>query len=192
MAPMEPPGVSGSTLERRAKHMTPLLKPIVRKTGHSCITARRWSSHCCLATLSAFGSYAISGRSFSTCTRSTTKGFEHRSRLRKAGAMRFEYRGRSVDIRDGSTKRQRCYDILVDGKGVRNFLRLPSWKGHRPCQATYRCGARQKLRTKTVGLKGSEMDIRRCTKKDVDAINERPRAWKAQEAKQTGHQASFS
>jgi hypothetical protein len=29
---MEPPGVSGSTLERRAKHMTPLLKPIVRKT----------------------------------------------------------------------------------------------------------------------------------------------------------------
>ena len=32
---------------------------------------------------------------------------------------------------------------------------------------------------KTVGLKGSEMDIRRCTKKDLDAINERPRAWKA-------------
>jgi hypothetical protein len=30
--------------------------------------------------------------------------------------MTFEYRGRSVDIRDGSTKHQRCYDILVDGK----------------------------------------------------------------------------
>jgi hypothetical protein len=32
---------------------------------------------------------------------------------------------------------------------------------------------------KTVGLKGSEIDIRRCTKEDLDAINERPRAWKA-------------
>ena len=32
---------------------------------------------------------------------------------------------------------------------------------------------------KTVGLKGSEMDIRRFSKKDLDAINERPRAWKA-------------
>jgi hypothetical protein len=30
--------------------------------------------------------------------------------------MMFEYRGRSVDIWDGSTKHQRCYDILVDGK----------------------------------------------------------------------------
>jgi hypothetical protein len=48
------------------------------------------------------------------------------------------------------------------------------------------------LGQKTVGLKGSEMDIRRCTKKDLDAIDERPRAWKAQQAKQTGHQASFS
>jgi hypothetical protein len=36
------------------------------------------------------------------------------------------------------------------------------------------------------------MDIRRCTKEDLEVINERPRAWKAQEAKQTGHQASFS
>jgi hypothetical protein len=51
--------------------------------------------------------------------------------------MTFEYRGRSVDIRDGSTKRQRCYDILVDGKGIRNLLWSPSWKGHCPCQATY-------------------------------------------------------
>jgi hypothetical protein len=39
---------------------------------------------------------------------------------------------------------------------------------------------------KTVGLKGSE--IRRCTKEDLDAINERPRAWKAQQVKQTGLQ----
>ena len=41
---------------------------------------------------------------------------------------------------------------------------------------------------KTVGLKGSEMDIRRCTKEDLDAINERSRAWKAEQAKRTGHQ----
>jgi hypothetical protein len=40
----------------------------------------------------------------------------------------------------------------------------------------------------TVGLKGSEIDIRRCTKEDLDAINERARAWKAQRAEQTGHQ----
>ena len=32
------------------------------------------------------------------------------------------------------------------------------------------------------------MDIRRCTKEDLDVINERARAWKAQEAKETGHQ----
>jgi hypothetical protein len=32
---------------------------------------------------------------------------------------------------------------------------------------------------KTVGLKGSEIDIRRCTKEDLDAIDERPRARKA-------------
>ena len=44
----------------------------------------------------------------------------------------------------------------------------------------------------TVGLKGSEIDIRRCTREDLDASNERARAWKAQQAKQTGHQASFS
>ena len=41
---------------------------------------------------------------------------------------------------------------------------------------------------KTVGLKGSEMDIRRCTKEDLSAINERPRAWKDQQA---GHQPAF-
>jgi hypothetical protein len=29
---------------------------------------------------------------------------------------------------------------------------------------------------KTVGLKGSEMDIPRCTNEDLDAINERSRA----------------
>ena len=50
----------------------------------------------------------------------------------------------------------------------------------------------QNFGQKTVGLKGSEMDIRRCTKEDLDAINERSRAWKAEQAKQTGHQASFS
>jgi hypothetical protein len=44
---------------------------------------------------------------------------------------------------------------------------------------------------RTVGLKGSEKDIRRCTKEDLDVISERPRAWKAQQAKQTGlHPAS--
>jgi len=35
------------------------------------------------------------------------------------------------------------------------------------------------------------MDIRRCTKEDLDAINERSRVWKAEQAKQTGlHPAS--
>jgi hypothetical protein len=34
---------------------------------------------------------------------------------------------------------------------------------------------------KTVGLKGSEIDIRRCTKEDLDAIDERLRAWKAEQ-----------
>ena len=44
---------------------------------------------------------------------------------------------------------------------------------------------------KTVGLKGYEKDIRSCTKEDLDVINERPRAWKVQQAKQTGlHPAS--
>jgi hypothetical protein len=67
--------------------MTPLLKPIVRKTDRPFMHyARRWSSHCCLATLLAFDFCAISGRSFSTCTRSTTKGFKHRPRLRKGDA----------------------------------------------------------------------------------------------------------
>jgi hypothetical protein len=41
---------------------------------------------------------------------------------------------------------------------------------------------------KIVGLKGSEMDVRRCTKEDLDATNERPRAWNAEQAKQTGYQ----
>jgi hypothetical protein len=44
---------------------------------------------------------------------------------------------------------------------------------------------------KTVGLKGSEIDIRRYTKEDLDAISERSRAWRAQQAKQTGHQLAF-
>jgi len=92
--------------------------------------------------------------------------------------MTFEYRGRSVDIRDGSTKHQRCYESswmasstqflmakrLVDAELDKNFGQ------------------------NTVGLKGSEIDIRRCTKEDLDAINERARAWKAQRAEQTGHQ----
>jgi hypothetical protein len=105
--------------------------------------------------------------------------------------MTFEYRGRSVDIRDGSTKHQRCYDILVDGK------QYAISHGHLPGRAIARAKRLidaeldKNFRQKTVGLKGSEMDIRRCTKEDLDAINERPRAWKAQQAKRTGHQPAF-
>jgi hypothetical protein len=44
---------------------------------------------------------------------------------------------------------------------------------------------------KTVGLKESEIDIRCCTKENLDAIDERQRAWKVQQAKQTGHQPAF-
>jgi len=32
------------------------------------------------------------------------------------------------------------------------------------------------------------MDIRRCSKEELDAINERARAWKVQQAKQIAHQ----
>jgi hypothetical protein len=42
------------------------------------------------------------------------------------------------------------------------------------------------FRQKTVGLKGSEVDVRQCTKEDLDAINENARPWKAQQPKQTG------
>src|SRR5215467_9062584 len=105
--------------------------------------------------------------------------------------MTFEYRGRSVDIRDGSTKPQRCYDILVDGKQYAISY------GHLPGRAIARAKRLidaeldKNLRQKTVGSKGSEMDIRRCTKEDLDAINERSRVWKAEQAKQTGlHPAS--
>jgi len=102
--------------------------------------------------------------------------------------MTFEYRGRSVDIKDGSTKHQRCYDILVDGKQYAISY------GHLPGKAIARAKRLidaelgKNFGQKTVGLKGSEIDIRRCTKEDLDAIDERPRAWKAQQAKQTGHQ----
>ena len=99
--------------------------------------------------------------------------------------MTFEYRGRSVDIRDGSTKHQRCYDILVDGKQYAISY------GHLPGKAIARAKRLidaeldKNFGQKTVGLKGSEKDIRRCTKEDLDVINERPRAWKVQQDKQT-------
>ena len=102
--------------------------------------------------------------------------------------MTFEYTGRSVDIRDGSTKHQRCYDILVDGK------QYAIYDGHLPGRAIARAKRLvdaeldKSFGQKTVRLKGSEMDIRRCTKEDLDAINECPRAWKAQQAMQTGCQ----
>jgi hypothetical protein len=105
--------------------------------------------------------------------------------------MTFEYRGRSVDIRDGSTKHQRCYDIQVDGKQYAISY------GHLPGKAIARAKRLidaeldKNFGQKTVGLKGSEKDIRRCTKEDLDAINERLRARKVQQAKQTGlHPAS--
>ena len=105
--------------------------------------------------------------------------------------MTFEYRGRSVDIRDGSTKHQRCYDILVDGKQYAISY------GHLPGKAIARAKRLidaeldKNFGQKTVGLKGYEKDIRSCTKEDLDVINERPRAWKVQQAKQTGlHPAS--
>ena len=105
--------------------------------------------------------------------------------------MTFEYSGRSVDIRDGSTKHQRCYDILVDGKQYAISY------GHLPGRAIARAKRLidaelgKNFGQKTVGLKGSEIDIRRCTKEDLDAIDERARAWKAQQAKQTGHQPAI-
>jgi hypothetical protein len=91
-------------------------------------------------------------------------------------------------MEDGSTKHQRCYDILVDGKQYAISY------GHLPGRAIARAKRLidaeldKNLGQKTVGLKGYEMDIQRCTKEDLDAINERSRAWKAQEAEQTGHQ----
>jgi len=106
--------------------------------------------------------------------------------------MTFEYRGRSVDIRDGSTKHRRCYDILVDGKQYAIF------HGHLPGRAIARAKRLvdaeldKNFAQKAIGLKGSEIGIRRCTKEDLDAANERSRAWKAEQAKETGHQASFS
>jgi len=106
--------------------------------------------------------------------------------------MTFEYRGRSVDIRDGSTKHQRCYDILVDGKQYAISY------GHLPGKAVARAKRLidaeldKNFGQKTVGLKGSEIDIRCSIKEDLDAIKERPRAWKAQKTKQTGHQPDSS
>ena len=103
--------------------------------------------------------------------------------------MTFEYRGRSVDIRDGSTKHQRCYDILVNGKQF--AISDGHLRGRAIARAKRLIDAElgKNFGQKTVGLKGSEIDIRRCTKEDLDAINERPRAWKAQQAKQTGCQS---
>jgi hypothetical protein len=45
---------------------------------------------------------------------------------------------------------------------------------------------------KTVGLKGSEIDIWRCTKEDLDASNERPRGWKAGASQANGASTSLS
>ena len=102
--------------------------------------------------------------------------------------MTFEYRGRSVDIRDGSAKHQRCYDILVDGKQYAiSYGQLPG-KAIARAKRLIDAELDKNFGQKTVGLKESGMDIRRCTKEDLDAINERSRAWKAEQAKQTGHQ----
>ena len=106
--------------------------------------------------------------------------------------MTFEYRGRSVDIRDGSTKHERCCDILVDGKQYAISY------GHLPGRAIARAKRLidaeldKNFGQKTVGLKGSEMDIRRCTKEDLDAINERSRAWKARASQANRASTSFS
>jgi len=105
--------------------------------------------------------------------------------------MTFEYRGRNVDIREGSTKHQRCYDILVDGKqyGI-SYGHLPG-KAIARAKRLIDAELDRNFGQKTVGLKGYEKDIRSCTKEDLDVINERPRAWKVQQAKQTGlHPAS--
>ena len=80
-----PPSL-GAAKGGRAKRMTPH-RSSVRLAEHSCIYRTSLvvirPRPDCLATLLAFGSYGISGRSFSICTRSTTKGFEYRSRLKK-------------------------------------------------------------------------------------------------------------
>jgi hypothetical protein len=102
--------------------------------------------------------------------------------------MTFEYRGRSVDIRDGSTEHQRSYDILVDGKQYAISYGRLSGRAIARAKRLIDAELDKNFGQKTVGLKGSEIDIRRCTKEDLDAINERARAWKAQEAKETGHQ----
>ena len=100
--------------------------------------------------------------------------------------MTFEYRGRNVDIRDGSTKHQRCYDILVDGKQYAiSYGNLPG-KAIARAKRLIDAELDRNFGQKTVGLKGYEKDIRSCTKEDLDVINERPRAGKAQQAKQTG------
>ena len=71
--------------------------------------------------------------------------------------MTFEYRGRSVDIRDGSTKHQRSYDILVDGKQYAISF------GHLPGRAIARAKrlidaeVDKNFGQKTIGLKGSEI-----------------------------------
>ena len=94
--------------------------------------------------------------------------------------MTFEYRGRSVDIKDGSTKHQRCYDILVDGKQYAISYGRLSGRAIARAKRLIDAELDKNFGQKTVGLKGSEKDIRRCTKEDLDAINERSRAWKAQ------------
>jgi hypothetical protein len=102
--------------------------------------------------------------------------------------MTFEYRGRSVDIRDGSTKHQRCYDILVDGKQYAISCGHLAGKAIARAKRLIDAELDKNFGLETVGLKRSEIDIRRCTKEDLDATNQRPRTWKAQQAKEKGHQ----
>jgi hypothetical protein len=106
--------------------------------------------------------------------------------------MTFEYRGRSVDIREGSTKHQRCYDILVDGEQY--AISYGHLRGRAIARAKRLIDAEldKNFGQKTVGLKGSEIDIRRCTKEDFGAVNERPRAWKAGASQANRASSSFS
>jgi hypothetical protein len=48
--------------------------------------------------------------------------------------------------------------------------------------------AEKKKEKRTAGSTHIAMDIRHCSKEELDAINERARAWKAQQAKQIAHQ----
>src|ERR1700741_5357392 len=106
--------------------------------------------------------------------------------------MTFGYRGRSVDIGDGSTKHQRCYDIHRGWQGSTQFLMVTFLEGPSPVPSDLIDAELDKnFGQKTVGLKGSEIDIRRCTKEDLDAIDERPRAPESWSKPSKQDQASF-